>query len=315
VSSLAVSVIVPCHNAAEFLADALQSVRDQTVGDFECIVVDDRSTDGSVAIANRFVEADPRFRLIASNERNGASTARNVGIAEAAGRWLALLDADDLFLPERLELLTQIGDAEGADLIFDDQVVTEFPGRTSERRAFGFTKPRFAFSEEDFFSRSRLFRRSFPAGYMKPLMRRDFLRRAGAAYDPSMPSGEDFLFYAQLFSNHPHCIGTSFAGYVYRRRRGSLSRSDQHLHFQAQLSDRILDELGPRLSSRSRADLAARRGDFERIAAAMPAIIALRERNWLRLAWVLIKQPKVVGTCIRLLRTRAARSWSAIGGR
>ena len=104
-SAVAVSVIVPCHNAAEFLADALQSVRDQTLRDLECIIIDDSSIDGSVAIANRFVNADPRFSLVISSERQGASAARNAGIAQATGRWLALLDADDLFLPERLERL------------------------------------------------------------------------------------------------------------------------------------------------------------------------------------------------------------------
>jgi succinoglycan biosynthesis protein ExoO len=310
-TAVAVSVIIPCRNAEEFLADALQSVRDQTLGDFECIVVDDSSTDASAAIAQRFIDADPRFRLIASTGPKGTSSARNLGIAKAAGQWIAMLDADDLFLVERLERLTSMGGSEPADLIFDDQLITEFPDKISRQRAFGFDKPEFVFTQEDFFSRSRLFRRSFPAGYMKPLVRREFLRRAGVAYDPSVPSGEDFLFYARLFAENPHCIGTKFAGYVYRRRRGSLSRSDEHLHFQAELGDRILKELGDRLSPRSRAGLAARRRDFEEVAQAMPAIIAIRERNWRRLVSALIEQPSVATTCIRLLRTRAVRSWSA----
>src|SRR4051812_28859214 len=314
-SSVAVSVIIPCHNAEDFLPDALQSVREQTLRELECIIVDDSSTDGSAAVASQFANADPRFRLIALAEPQGTSAARNAGIVEATGRWVALLDADDLFLPERLERLTRIGDAEAADLIFDDQLVTEFPSTVPRYRAFEFTEPKFAFTQEDFFSRSRLFRRSFPAGYMKPLMRREFLRRSGVTYDPSVPSGEDFLFYAQLFSARPNCIATSFAGYVYRRRRGSLSRSDEHLHFQAQLGDRILNKFGRQLSPRSRAELAARGDDFDNVANAMPAIAALRQRNWPRLASILAKQPKVARTCARLLRTRAARLWSGIRSR
>jgi succinoglycan biosynthesis protein ExoO len=310
-NSVAVSVIIPCHNAAEFLADALESVRDQTLGDLECIIVDDSSSDGSAAIARRFVSADPRFKLIASKGRKGSSAARNLGIEKAVGRWVALLDADDLFLAERLERLTGIGGREGADLIFDDQLITEFPAKASRQRAFGLDKREFVFTQENFFSRSRLFRRSFPAGYMKPLMQREFLRRTGATYDPSVPTGEDFLFYAQLFSHNPQCVGTSFAGYVYRRRRGSLSRSDEHLHLQAALGDRTLSEFGDQLSPRSRANLAARRRDFEDVADAMPVIIALRERNWRDVASALIKQPSVAATCARLLRTRALRSWSA----
>ena len=311
-SSATVSVIIPCHNAAEYLADALESVRDQTLRNFECIIVDDASSDGSRSIAERFVDTDQRFTLISSKERRGASASRNAAIAQATGRWLALLDADDLYLPDRLEVLTGIGEREGADLVFDDQLITEFPNAVSRHRAFGFTRQQFSFTQEDFFSGSRLFRRSFPIGYIKPLIRREFLDRTGASYDSSIASGEDFLFYAHLFAARPLCIGTSFAGYVYRRRRGSLSRSDEHLHFHADLGERVLSEFGSRLSFASRSALATRRRNFEDVAKAMPALAALNERDWVRLAGLLIKQPRVARTCFRLLQTRAIRSWSAI---
>jgi len=312
VRSPAVSVIIPCHNAAEFLGDALQSVRDQTLDDFECIVVDDTSTDGSAAIIESFAEADRRFRLVILSEGHGASAARNAGIAEAKGRWLAPLDADDLFHPNRLELLMRIGEKHGADLVFDDQIITAFPNTISAHHAFGFTQPTFPFSQEDFFTGSRLFRRSFPMGYMKPLIRREFLSETGIAYDPSVPSGEDFLFYAHLFAQKLCCIGTCYAGYIYRRRRGSLSWSEEHLRFHSELGDRVLRELGPELSPHSRSALAGRRRDFEDVAKAMPALAALRGRHWIRLASILLQRQRVARTCLRLLRTRAARSWSAL---
>jgi len=147
---------------------------------------------------------------------------------------------------------------------------------------------------------------------MKPLIRREFLSSTHAAYDPAVPSGEDFLFYAQLFARRPRCIGTSFAGYVYRRRRGSLSWSEEHLHFHAELGERVLRELGSELSPRSRAALAARKRDFEAVANAAPALIALRHRDWLRLVATLVKRPGAAGTGARMLRTRAIRSWSAL---
>ncbi|HEX5258794.1 MAG TPA: glycosyltransferase family 2 protein [Sphingomicrobium sp.] len=311
-SSPAVSVIIPCHNAAEFVGDALQSVRDQTLDDFECIVVDDSSTDGSAAIVERFAKADPRFRLILLSEGHGASAARNAGIAEASGRWLAPLDADDLFLQDRLELLTGIGDEHRADLVVDDQIITAFPNTISTHHAFGFTQPTFPFSQEDYFTGSRLFRRSFPMGYMKPLIRREFVSKTAVAYDPSVPSGEDFLFYAHLFAQKLCCIGTCYAGYIYRRRRGSLSWSEEHLRFHSELGDRVLRELGSELSPRSRSALAGRRRDFEDVAKAMPALAALRARNWIRLASILIQRPSVAPTCLRLLHTRGVRTWSRL---
>lgn len=312
VSAPAVSVIIPCHNAALFLADALQSVRDQTLRDLECIVIDDASADGSKSVAERFIRIDSRFKLIETGKPEGASAARNAGIMHATGRWLALLDADDLFVPDRLEILTRIGDAMVADLVFDDQLITEYPKTVSAHRAFGFARRQFEFSQEDFFSGARLFRRSFPTGYMKPLIRSDFLSNAGVAYDPAVPSGEDFLFYAQLFAERPRCISTSFAGYVYRRRRGSLSRSEEHLHFHAELGERVLDELRRRLSSSSRSALAGRRRDFDTVAQAMPALAALRRREWTLLARLLTEQPRVAGTCLRLVKTRAMRSCACV---
>lgn len=96
-----VSVIVPIHNAAEYLGGALESLRSQSYARFEAILVDDGSTDDSPAICRRFSEADKRFRIL--NQPNlGVSAARNAGIDAAAGEWIAFLDADDLLYPESL---------------------------------------------------------------------------------------------------------------------------------------------------------------------------------------------------------------------
>lgn len=307
-----VSVVVPFYNAADYLADALQSVQGQTLHQFECLMIDDASTDSSRSIAQSFVEADPRFKLLNSSYRQGVSASRNAALKAAEGRWIALLDADDLYLSHRLERLTHVGDEENADLVFDDQILAEYPKRLSERRAFGFARGQFVFTQEDFFTGSRLFLKSFPVGYMKPIIRRTFVDRIGGAYDPSVASGEDFLFYAHLFSAKPHCIAVSLAGYVYRRRRGSVSRSDDHLHFQAGLSDRVLAEYGPDLSERSRSALAARRHDFEDIARALPALSALRERQWKPFAAILARRPGIAATLVRLARTRLIRNLSVL---
>jgi len=92
-----VSVIIPVRNCEKFLADALDSVRSQTVRPQEILVVDDGSTDGSAALAERF-EGVEVLRL----PQQGQSVARNVGAERACGEYLAFLDADDLWHPERL---------------------------------------------------------------------------------------------------------------------------------------------------------------------------------------------------------------------
>ena len=95
---------------------------------------------------------------------------------------------------DALGAIDPIGEDERADIVVDDQAVTEFPTTMSDRRAFQFLSPKFPFTQEDFFRGSRLFRKALAAGYMKPLMRREFLRTLKARYDPEVLSGEDFLF-------------------------------------------------------------------------------------------------------------------------
>src|SRR3954452_15003770 len=94
-----VSAIIPAHNAERFLAAAIDSVLAQTYQPIECIVVDDGSTDGTPAVARSYGD---RIRLIPQEQR-GVSAARNRGAAEARGELLAFLDADDRWLPERVE--------------------------------------------------------------------------------------------------------------------------------------------------------------------------------------------------------------------
>jgi glycosyltransferase involved in cell wall biosynthesis len=100
-----VSVVIPTRNRAGFLARALRSVLAQRDADLEVIVVDDASSDGT----SRLVRSvnDERVRLVSLTERHGEGGARNAGIAQARGRWVAFVDDDDLWAPDKLR--TQLG--------------------------------------------------------------------------------------------------------------------------------------------------------------------------------------------------------------
>jgi glycosyltransferase involved in cell wall biosynthesis len=102
-SSPQVSVVIPTYNRAAVLGRAIKSVLAQTFPDLECIVVDDGSTDWTVALVGGF--QDPRLRLLRLPLNRGASHARNVGIQAARGELLAFLDSDDEWLPQMLERL------------------------------------------------------------------------------------------------------------------------------------------------------------------------------------------------------------------
>ena len=96
-----VSVVIPLYNKAEYVSRALDSVRAQAYRDWECVVVNDGSTDGSEAVAARYAGTDPRIRVV-NQSNQGVSAARNRGIREARSEWIGLLDADDEWHPEFL---------------------------------------------------------------------------------------------------------------------------------------------------------------------------------------------------------------------
>jgi glycosyltransferase involved in cell wall biosynthesis len=98
-----VSIIVPVFNGQKTIAEALNSVMLQTVSDFEVIVINDGSVDKTAEIVQEFVQRDPiRFRLH-TTDNQGPSSARNLGLAQAKGEFIAFLDADDLWHPRKLE--------------------------------------------------------------------------------------------------------------------------------------------------------------------------------------------------------------------
>ncbi len=97
-----VSVIIPAYNQAQYLSDAIKSVLDQTLGDFELIVIDDGSTDHTPLVSQSF--SDVRLRYI-YQENSGLSAARNTGLRHSSAPFISFLDSDDLFLPEKLSIL------------------------------------------------------------------------------------------------------------------------------------------------------------------------------------------------------------------
>lgn len=116
----AIFVIMPALNAEAHLARAVASVQVQTRSDWELIIADDGSSDGTLPVAFSYAKTDPKIRVLSRAERDatGAAAARNRGIAKARGRYLAFLDADDEWLPEKLRLQVGRMETEGLALTF-----------------------------------------------------------------------------------------------------------------------------------------------------------------------------------------------------
>jgi CDP-glycerol glycerophosphotransferase len=163
-----VSFVVPVYNVEAYLDDCLRSILSQTVGDFEVLMVDDGSTDGCVAIAERHAEQDRRLRLVCQ-ANHGLGHARNTGVEAAEGEFLMFVDSDDRLPPDALELLLGSLDRTGSDFAtgnihrFNSRRTwpAAFLKRTFFRRRYRTHVERFRWLLSDRMAQNKLWRRSF----------------------------------------------------------------------------------------------------------------------------------------------------------
>ena len=220
-SSPAISVLMTVYNGERYLLEAIDSIRAQTFADYEFIVVDDASDDGSVEIARRCMAEDGRIRLLALERNRGQAAALNHGLAAARGEFVARMDADDVCAPTRfqkqLDYLRAHPDIGvlgcGLD-VADERLVAhshwDYPARHA---LIVFTL---------------LFRGSGVA-HAATMMRRQLLVDAGG-YDESARISEDIELWTRLahrtrFANLPDTL------YTYRRHQQSKSVLDESLMF------------------------------------------------------------------------------------
>lgn len=118
-----VSIVIPLFNKRDFILDTLNSVKDQDFKDWECIIVDDGSTDGSYELVREFIHANPGSWKMFTQDNRGVASARNRSISESCGKFIALLDADDVWPPWKLRLQLEIIAKEDCDLLLGSYVV------------------------------------------------------------------------------------------------------------------------------------------------------------------------------------------------
>lgn len=132
------SVVIPAYNGERYIGECLRSVRAQTLKEIEVLVIDDGSTDGTRECVTAVCEADSRVRLICNEENLGVAETRNRGVRLARSEWIALLDCDDAWLPDKLEKQFALQRSSGARLLYTGAVCMDSEGRSLER---SFTPP------------------------------------------------------------------------------------------------------------------------------------------------------------------------------
>lgn len=98
-----VSIITPTYNCGRFIGETIESVQAQTYPNWEMLIIDDCSTDDTAATVKRYSEKDHRIKYHCLDKNSGAAVSRNTALQMAKGRWIAFLDSDDLWAPEKLE--------------------------------------------------------------------------------------------------------------------------------------------------------------------------------------------------------------------
>jgi len=185
-----VSIVVPVYNAERTLVATLRSVWAQTCGDFELLVVNDGSTDGTAALLAG--QSDPRLRVI-SQRNAGVSASRNRGVAEARGEFVAFLDGDDLWTPDKLQAqVAALQGAPDAALVYSWTDLIDEAGRVIQRGSHVVANGRVY---------PLLASRNFLDCGSTPLIRRSALIEAGP-FDETLKGGEDWDLWLRLATRH-----------------------------------------------------------------------------------------------------------------
>jgi len=231
--SPAISVVMPCYNQAAYLADAVGSLKAQTYGDWECIIVNDGSTDSTAEIGRDLVNGDRRVRYIEQINR-GTGAARNRGVAESVGRYIQFLDADDTIAPSKFadQIEALEGFAEPA-LSYCDYEYCHADG-TPDPDCVHHRSPVLD-PENPLVSLALRWETELSIPIHSFLFDARLIKDLGTPFDPDLPNNEDWDCWMRVFARKPQAVyidrklafyrlhGVTRSGNQARMRAGFLS--------------------------------------------------------------------------------------------
>ena len=225
-----VSVILPVHNRADVLPRAIQSVLDQELRDFELIVIDDGSTDGSAEVADSF--GDERIRLIRLERNRGGNVARNEGVRAARAPLIAFLDSDDRYLPNKLSwTVAEFERRPKLELLVDSFIKVQPPG---SRKAEAVRRNPVIDDRKSF--RTALFTRRLWKATPAITVKRQIAIEAGL-FDETLRRLQDFDFLIRV-SEMANCASTDQVLWVKYWDAGAISAQDNMIPANVELARR-----------------------------------------------------------------------------
>ena len=258
-----ITVIIPTYNAASTISRAIKSVQKQTFSSWEIIIINDCSTDTTHDCVLKEVQKDPRISCINLIINRGQSNGRNIGIELALGEWIAILDADDSFTTNRLEVLYKLAIETNSDMVADNiAYFDEFIGEVVAN-AMKDNNSIQEWTLEKHLKNDRL-DKPFKWGLLQPLINKSFLKSSSIHYRTQFRMAEDSLFYLELLTAGARAFITSMPMYIYSTSIGkksgvnsghstSVYKVEDHLEifsfFENKYSDRISPSVKKLLNS------------------------------------------------------------------
>lgn len=211
---------MPAYNAAATIDSAIRSALAQTWTDFELVIADDESSDDTAEIARTYT-SDSRVRLILCRH-GGLAATRNAALSVARGRYFSLLDSDDLWMPEYLEVMkaTLDRDPEAAFAYTDAWVFEDGSNRFSRSTAMAWANPPDPPPRDPSVFFAEMLRRNFV--YVSVTMRRTAIEAVGP-FNAALPASEDYELWLRMLARGYRAVRAPGLLGVYRLRRGSLS--------------------------------------------------------------------------------------------
>ena len=213
-----VTVFIPCYNAEKFISETIESVLAQTYQNFEILIIDDGSTDNSRKIIEEYAHKDARIRSLYNEGNKGVGYTRNRGIKEARGKYLAVMDADDVAVPNRLEKEIQYLEEHGSVGAVSGMMymIDERGNKSGKSRLI-------AYEAQDV--KAHLFFENVIVNSAS-VYRLDTVRKCNIRYKDNYCGVEDYMFWCML-SNHTDIVVLDEYFVYYRIVKGGLTVSNR----------------------------------------------------------------------------------------
>lgn len=204
-----VSIVMPAHNAVSFIAKSVESVRQQTFGNWELLIIDDGSIDDTPVLIEEFVKLDERIRFHPLPVNQGAAFARNIGIKASEGDYISFLDADDLWKPHKLKTQLEFMQSRGLKVSYSSYELIDEQGRSLKKMVRALETLSF----------SKLLR----ANYVGNLTGMYHAASIGKIYNPPIRKRQDWAMWLEAIKIGGDAEGILEPLAKYRVRKNSIS--------------------------------------------------------------------------------------------